>query len=407
LTLSWVSKSRVIVLAAVSEQLTPSQAAARFGVSRQWVHQLLVRYHDGGLEAVDPRSRRPASNPRAVSDEVIAAIVRLRGDLVGHGLDAGPLTLQWHLTRQGLPAPSTSTIRRILHHHGLITPQPRKRPKSSYIRFQAAQPNQCWQSDFTHWQLANGSEVEILNWLDDHSRYLLASTAYRRVAGPDVVASFTETANTYGLPASTLTDNGAVYTSRFTHGHNDFELLLHTLGVIQKNGHPGHPQTQGKIERFHQTLKRWLTPRPRPATLADMQTLLDTFRDLYNNHRPHRGLPADTTPARAYTALPKASPPGLPANEHFRIRHDTVDQFGKLTLRYASRLRHLGIGRAHAGTKVLILITTTTVTVIARPTHQLIASHIINPDRNYWPNTKQPRKTPGAAQTKTQSIGQR
>ncbi|MGB7144399.1 MAG: DDE-type integrase/transposase/recombinase [Mycobacterium sp.] len=104
-----------------------------------------------------------------------------------------------------------STIRRILHHHALITPQPRKRPKSSYIRFQAEQPNECWQSDFTHWTLSDGSDVEILHWLDDHSRYLLSCTAYRRVAGPDVVASFTATAATSGLPASTLTDNGSVY----------------------------------------------------------------------------------------------------------------------------------------------------------------------------------------------------
>lgn len=142
--------------------------------------------------------------------------------------------------------PSTSTIRRILHHHGLITSEPRKRPKSSYHRFQAAQPNQCWQPDFTHWQLANGSEVEILNWLDDYSRYLLTCTAYHRVSGPDVVASFTDTANTYGLPASTPTDNAAVYTSRFTHGHNDFELLLHTLGVIQKTATQAIPKPKAK-----------------------------------------------------------------------------------------------------------------------------------------------------------------
>lgn len=249
--------------------------------------------------------------------------------------------------------------------------------------------------------------MEILNWLDDHSRFLLTCTAYHRVGGPDVVASFTDAVNAYGLPASTLTDNAAVYTSRFTHGHNDFERLLASLGITQKNGHPGHPQTQGKIERFHQTLKRWLTPRPRPATVAELQNLLDNFRNLYNNHRPHRGLPPGTTPAQAYTALPKASPPGRPTDEHFRIRHDTVDQFGKLTLRHASRLRHLGIGRAHAGTKVLILVTTTTVTVITQPTHQLIASHTINPDRNYWPNTKTAPRNPGAAQTKTRLISQR
>jgi len=140
------------------------------------------------LEAVDPRSRRPVSNPRAVSDEVIAALVILRQDLTAQGLDAGPLTLQWHLAQQRLPVPSTSTIRRILHHHGLITPQPRKRPRSSYHRFQAEQPNECWQSDFTHWTLADGTDIKILNWLDDHSRYLLSCIAYRRVGGGDVVA---------------------------------------------------------------------------------------------------------------------------------------------------------------------------------------------------------------------------
>ena len=132
---------------------------------------------------------------------------------------------------------------------------------------------------------------------------------------------------------------------------------------------------------------------PRPATLADMQTLLDTFRDLYNNDRPHRALPAGTTPAQAYTALPKAAR-RAGHREHFRIRHDTVDQFGKLTLRYASRLRHLGIGRAHAGTKVLILVTT--VTVVSKTHHRVLSSHRIEPDRNYWRNqNKNPGRWPG------------
>jgi hypothetical protein len=172
-----------------------------------------------------------------------------------------------------------------------------------------------------------------------------------RGAGPGVVASFIDTINTHGLPASTLTDNGSVYTARFTHGHNEFELLLRALGVIQKNGHPDHPQTQGKNERFHQTLKRWLTPRPRPIDLADMQTQLDTFRAIYNTQRAHRALPPRTTPAQAYTALPKATPPAINPTEHFRIRRDTADDCGKLTLRYANRVHHLGIGVAHAGTQ--------------------------------------------------------
>jgi transposase InsO family protein len=395
-----MSKARAVVLEVVSGHLNVTAAARAYGLSRQHVHRLLKRYREGGLEAVEPRSRRPASNPHAVADEVITAIVRLREQLTADGLDAGPLTLQWHLTQHGLPVPSTSTIRRILHHHGLITPQPRKRPKSSYIRFQAAQPNECWQSDFTHWKLADGTDIEILSWLDDHSRFLLAATAYRRVSGPDVVASFLHTAATHGLPASTLTDNGSVYTSRFTHGHNAFELLLHTLGITQKNGHPGHPQTQGKIERFHQTLKRWLTPRPRPATLADAQALLDSFVHIYNTERPHRAHHPRTTPAQAYTARPKAAPPAITANEHIRVRRDTIDQFGKLTLRYGSRLHHLGIGRAHANTPVLILVTTTTVTVLTNPDHRVIATHHIDPERNYWRNQqKSPGRWPGQSVT--------
>jgi transposase InsO family protein len=395
-----MSKARVAVLHVVSGQLSVSAAAKTYGFSRQHLHRLLKRYREGGLEAVDPRSRRPASNPRTVSDDVIIAIVRLREKLTDDGLDAGPLTLQWHLHQAGLAVPSTSTIRRILHHHGLITPQPRKRPRSSYRRFEAAQPNECWQSDFTHWWLADGTEVEVLNWLDDHSRYLLACTAYRRVGGPDVVASFIDTVNVHGLPASTLTDNGSVYTARFTHGHNEFELLLATLGIIQKNGHPGHPQTQGKIERFHQTLKHWLSSRPRPTTLTDLQTQLDTFRGIYNTERAHRALHPRTTPAQSYTALPKASPPDIRPTEHFRIRRDTVDDCGKLTLRYASRLHHLGIGTAHAGAKVLILVTATTVTVITQNTNRLIASHHIDPDRNYWRNQqKRPGRWPGRSVT--------
>jgi transposase InsO family protein len=391
-----MSKARVVVLEVISGRLTVTQAARDYGLSRQHIYRLLTRYRQGDLEAVDPRSRRPASNPRTVSDEVIAAVVLTRKQLVNDGLDAGPLTLQDHLVRQGLAVPSTSTIRRILHHHGLITPQPRKRPRSSYHRFQAEQPNECWQSDFTHWTLADGTDVEILNWLDDHSRYLLYGTAYHRVAGPDVVASFTDTAALYGLPASTLTDNGAIYTSRFTHGHNDFERLLASLGITQKNGHPGHPQTQGKIERFHQTLKRWLGARPRPATIGELQTLLDTFRAIYNTQRIHRAHPGRRTPQQAYLARPKASPNGAAPLEHFRIRHDTVDQFGKLTLRHASRLHHLGIGRTHAHTPVLILVTTHTVTVISKTSYQLIASHHIDPDHNYWPNqNKNPGRRPG------------
>ena len=184
-----MSKERVIVLSVVQQHLTKAEAARRFGVSWRWVHTLVTRYESGGWAAVEHRSRRPHSNPRAVSAQMRERIVVLRTELGAAGLDHGPISIGARLDQAGLRPPSTSTIRRILMAAGLVVPAPKKRPKSSYRRFQADQPNECWQSDFTHWQLADRSGVEIINWLDDHSRLLLAAEARRRVSGDDVVAT--------------------------------------------------------------------------------------------------------------------------------------------------------------------------------------------------------------------------
>jgi len=215
-----------------------SEAAGAYGVSRQHVHRWLARYRDHGFDGLEPRSRRPNSNPQRTASAVVERIVALRHELAGQGLDHGPQTIGWHLEHEQLPVPSTSTIRRILLAAGLITPEPKKRPKSSYRRFEADQPNECWQSDFTHWQLTDGSGVEIINWLDDHSRYLLAAIVRPRITGEDVVTTFLAAADAHGLPRSTLTDNGSVYTSRFTGGRNGFEYLLANLGIAQKTAIP-------------------------------------------------------------------------------------------------------------------------------------------------------------------------
>jgi integrase-like protein len=153
-------------------------------------------------------------------------------------------------------------------------------------------------------------------------------------------------------------------------------------------------QTEGKMERFHQTLKRWLAPHPRPTDLNHLQALLDTFRELYNTARPHRAVPQHRTPAQAYTALPKATPTTAPTT-HFRIRHDTVDQFGKLTLRHASRLHHLGIGRTHAHTPVLILVTADTVTVISKTGYNSSPATTSTPSTTTGPTNKKPRPKAG------------
>ncbi|WES63615.1 IS481 family transposase [Microbacter sp. GSS18] len=391
-----MSKHRVVVLKVVSGELSVSAAAAEYGMSRQHLHRLLVRYREGGLDALEPRSRAPLSSPHRTTDRVRERIIVLRLSLSASGLDAGPVTIAWHLTQEGLRAPSTSTIRRILTDANLITPEPRKRPRSSYIRFEAAQPNETWQSDFTHWRLADGTDVEILNWLDDHSRCLLSCTAHIPVTGDDVVHTFLTTIDVHGIPASTLTDNGRVYTARSGGGRNAFEYVLPVLGVRQKNGSPNHPQTQGKIERFHQTLKRWLARQPAPTTLPDLQHQLDRFREYYNHHRPHRALDGHT-PATAYNATPKAVPAGSRNPVHYRLRYDKVGDGGKISFRRAGRMHHLGIGTSHAGKRVLALADDHTITVVHLDTGEIIATNTIDPTRGYWRNTqKEPGRWPGS-----------
>jgi transposase InsO family protein len=381
-----MSRTRVAVLQVVSKQLSVTAAAAEYGISRRHLHRLLARYRDGGLDALEPRSRRPKTTPIATPEAVRQRVIELRQQLTTDGLDAGPVTIAWHLQQEGFKAPAPATISRILKHAGLITPQPRKRPRSSYTRFEMAQPNEMWQSDFIHWRLADGTDVEILNWLDDHSRYLLSCTAHQPVAGDDVVSTFLAVVDDHGIPASTLTDNGRVYTARFGGGRNAFEYLLPILGVRQKNGSPGHPQTQGKTERFHQTLQRWLRARPLARTVPELQRQLEQFREHYNEHRPHRALHRHT-PGEAYRATPKAAPAANGhAPGHYRLRYDRLDTAGRMTLRRAGRMHHLGVGRAHARKRVLAFADDTQITVADLTTGEILSTHLIDPTKSYWRN---------------------
>src|SRR5881275_2846181 len=195
-----MSRARVAVLKAVSGQLSVTAAAADYGYSRRHLHRLLARYREGGLVALEPRSRRPRSSPHATSPDVRERVIELRSQLIADGLDAGPHTIGWHLEQEGHKPPAPATISRIVHQAGLITPQPRKRPRSSYARFEMAQPNEMWQSDFIHWRLADGTDVEVLDWLDDHSRYLLSCTAHQPVSGDDVVCTFLAAVDDHGAP---------------------------------------------------------------------------------------------------------------------------------------------------------------------------------------------------------------
>jgi transposase InsO family protein len=171
-----VSKARLVITAVVVEGRRPAEVATTYGVARSWVYELVARYRSEGDAAFEPRSRRPKTSPKAIGPPTIELILELRGELTRQGLDAGSDTIRWHLEHHHHLYVSRPTIHRILTRNGRITPEPKKRPRSSYIRFEAELPNECWQSDFTHYPLADGTDTEILSWLDDHSRYALRLT---------------------------------------------------------------------------------------------------------------------------------------------------------------------------------------------------------------------------------------
>jgi transposase InsO family protein len=380
-----VDKARYLVEAHVLEGRSVGELAAAHGVHRSWIYKLLGRYRAGGYEALEPRSRRPRSCKHETSPALVKAIVALRGELAAQGHDAGAETIAYHLAQSQQDIPSVSTIWRILRREGLVVSERQKRPHSSLIRFEAQLPNELWQTDITAWQLASGDVVEILNLIDDHSRLFLGSDAYLRVKAADVVSSFHKAAELHGLPASLLSDNGAVFTGSYRGGKVLLEYELERLEVVFKNSRPYHPQTCGKIERLHQTLKRYLARQAPAQTLTELQGKLDAFVHYYNHIRPHRAL-GRQTPLQAYSARVKARPAGAPAATYFRVRQDKVDATGKVSLRYDSRLFKIGVGRAHKGRAVKLLIADQCIRVIDLD-GQLIRELTLDPSRNYQPIT--------------------
>jgi transposase InsO family protein len=380
--------ARYVVDAVLLEGRSAREVAAAHGISKSWIYVLIKRYQAGGYEALEPRSRRPRSCGHETPVEVVQAIVTLRGELQADGHDAGAATIAYHLAKRIEAVPSRATIWRILKREGLIVPQPQKRPRCSLIRFQADLPNETWQTDITHWQLAGREHAEILNFIDDHSRLFLASDAYPTTKAQDVVDSFHKAVSLHGLPASLLSDNGAVFTASPRHGKVLLQSELERLGIASKNSRPYHPQTCGKIERLHQTLKRYLAKQPPAHSLPELQAQLDTFVHYYNDIRPHRALDG-RTPLQAYSNRIKAKPTNSAsrAPTHFRVRQDKVDKTGKVSLRYHSKLYKIGLGRAHKGRTIKLLIADQQIRVIDLQ-GQLIRELTLDPTRNYQPLTQ-------------------
>ena len=376
-----------VVEAVVVEGRSAREVALTHGISKSWIYELVARYKRGGLEALEPRSRRPRSSPQATPPELVREIVRLRRRLERQGHDCGAQSIRSYLAREHEAVPSVATIWRVLRRQGLIVPQPKKRPRSSLIRFEASLPNELWQVDITQWPLASSTEVQIINMIDDHSRLLIASKAFATVRAPDVVGVFRGAARLHGRPASLLSDNGAVFTGYYRHGKVMLESELQRLGIEFKNSRPYHPQTCGKVERLHQTLKRYLDKQKPAHTIPELQRQLDTFRRHYNRIRPHRAL-SGQTPLKAYSARVKARPHQPIIQAHYRVRHDKVDKAGKVTLRYHSHLYKIAIGRAHKGQPIKLLIADTHIRIIDQ-NGQLLRQLTLDPTRTYQP-LKQP-----------------
>lgn len=380
-----MDKARYLVEAHVVEGRSVSELAATHGVHRSWIYKLLARYKAGGYGALERRSRAPRSSPNRTPDSLVEAIVSLREQLAAEGHDCGAATIAHHLARRSEAVPSVSTIWRILRREGLITPQPQKRPRSSLIRFEAELPNETWQADVTHWPLAGQGHAEILNMIDDHSRLFLASRAFPTVKAADVVDVFRMAIALHGAPASLLCDNGAVFTATPRGGKVLLQAELERLGIAAKNSRPYHPQTCGKVERLHQTLKRYLSRQAPARTLAGLQEQLDGFTGYYNTTRPHRAL-GGRTPLQAYGARIKARPDAAAdPDTHFRVRHDKVDTGGTVTLRHDSKLHHIGLGRAHKGKPVKLLIADRDIRVLDLYTGELIRRLTLDPSRDYQP----------------------
>jgi transposase InsO family protein len=315
------------------------------GISTWFFWDLRRRYAANGEAALGPGSHVAHRIANKTPPEIEDLIVAKRKELVDAGLDAGAETIVWHL--RGLDGlPSASTVTRILRRRGFVTPEPSKAPKHAHRSFTAERANDCWQLDDTWWQLADGTEVKILNVVDDHSRLLVASRATTGTSGTFTLETLADAAVVLGWPNRVLSDNAKA----FRHVLGD---ALRPMGIGVGHSRPYHPQTCGKVERFHQTLKRWLRKQQPARTLAALQAQLDTFARIYNTERPHRSLGREQTPATVWAAAPKNGPADQPLGEPTHTYRGVING-GVL---WAGSRWQIGIGMKHDTQRAIAIIT--------------------------------------------------
>ena len=301
---------RAVLAVLAGESVTA--VAAQLGVSRQSVHKWLSRYRDDGLGGLIDRSRRPESSPWQSSPEVEAAVCELRREHPRWG----PRRLAHELGRVGMePVPSRMTVYRILVRHGLVEPRKRGRRREDYKRWERDAPMALWQLDIVGGVfLADGAELKVVTGVDDHSRFCVIAQACVRATGRAVCLAFARALERYGVPDEVLTDNGKQFTARFGRGGEVlFDRICRDNGIVHRLTQPASPTTTGKIERFHQTLRRDFLADQEPFdTIEDVQAGLDGWvAGDYNTRRPHQSLDM-ASPADRFAPVPQQEREALP-----------------------------------------------------------------------------------------------
>jgi putative transposase len=281
------------------------------GISRKTFYEIRKRAaEDGPAAALEPRSRRPRESPAKVPDDVVRQAIGVRAALEQSGLDHGPISVHEKMRALGLePVPSTASLARIFRDQGVARIEPRKKPRASYRRFVYPAPNACWQLDATEYVLTGGRKCVIFQLIDDHSRLAIASHVAWGETSEGAIAVVSKGIQAHGVPQRLLSDNGAALNPSRRGVLGQLVAYLRSLGVEPITGKPYKPTTQGKNERFHQTLFRYLDKQPLAETLEQLQGQVDAFDVIYNTDRPHQGLPGRVTPAMAWAATPVVEPP--------------------------------------------------------------------------------------------------
>lgn len=373
-----MSIRRLIAEVDVSE-LNVTEFCAQHDVSTWFFYQLRKRYAEEGEAGLEPRSRAPRTVANRTPDWIEDVVVDTRKELGDDGWDNGPATIWTHLHDElpvGTVIPSEATIWRILTRRGFITPEPKKAPKHAHRTITTDWANECWQIDDIDWKLADDSEVKIISLVDDCTRFCPHLQAVETVNGEAAFDALSTAADEYGWPARFLSDNAKVYKITLA-------AAVGVLGVDDRHGRPYHPQTQGKVERFQQTLQKWLKAQPRAVTVEELQAQLDDFRDYYNNQRPHRAI-GRKTPADVYENTPKTGPADRPIDTPSSIHHSKAAANGNLQAgRYTISL---GVARAHQHATTIIT---------GSACHVFIAGHLarqlqLDPTRRFQPQYDRP-----------------